>query len=90
MGPLRPDGFLQHRHRERGAEEVIDETKRVLYAVQRNLVRLTHQVLMVVVEDLPEEMQHHVVRVPQDWLHVLQHVANAVVTFLAAHPEPSQ
>lgn len=66
MGPVRPDGFPWHRHRGRGVEEATTETERVLYAVQRNFVRLTHQVPMVAIEDLPEEMQRHVVGVPRD------------------------
>ena len=56
MVPVRRDGFLRHRHHGRGAEEVAAKTERVLYVVQRNLVRLTHQVPMIAVEDLPEEM----------------------------------
>lgn len=68
MGPVRPDGFLRHRCHKRGVEEVAAETERVLYATQRNLVRLTHQVSMIAIEDLPEEMQRCVVGVPRDWV----------------------
>lgn len=66
MGPERPDGFPRHRHRGRGDEEMAVKTERVLYAVQRNLVRLTHQVPMIAVENLPEEMKCRVVGVPWD------------------------
>ena len=57
MGPVRPDGFPRHKHCGRGVEEATNETGRVLYEVQRNLVILTHLVPMVAIEDLPEEMQ---------------------------------
>ena len=51
MGPVGLDGFPRHKRHGRGAEEAAAETERVLYAVQRNLVRLTHQVSMIAVED---------------------------------------
>ena len=66
MGPVRPDGFPRHKHRRIGAEEATAETERVLYAIQRNFVRLTHQVQMIAIEDLPKEMQRRVVGVPRD------------------------
>lgn len=64
MGPVRPNGFIWHKHHGRGAKEAAAETERVLYAIQRNLVILTHQVPMVAIEDLTEEMQRCVVGVP--------------------------
>jgi len=63
---VKPNGFPKHRRHGRGAEEMIVETERVLYVVQRNLVRLTHEVPMKTVDDLPEEMQCYVVGVPWD------------------------
>jgi len=89
VGLVGPDGFLRHRHRGRGFEEAVAETERVLYVVHRNLVSLTHQVPMIAIEDLPEEMQRRVVGVPRDWVLILRRVTNAVVNFLAAHPKSS-
>ena len=43
---------------------------------------------MAAVEDLPEDMQRHVVGMPRDWVHTFQCVDNAVVAYLATHPEP--
>ena len=43
---------------------------------------------MEVVEDLPIDMQRHVVGMPWDWVHTLRRVAKAVVAYLVAHPEP--
>ena len=43
---------------------------------------------MAAIEDLPEDMQRHVVGMPHDWVRSFRHVANAIVTYLAAHPEP--
>lgn len=51
-------------------------------------MRLTHQVPMVEIEDLPEEMQRCVVGVPRGLVRLFQRVSNASVFFLAAHPEP--
>ena len=42
---------------------------------------------MVAVEDLLVEMQRHVVGMPRDWVRTFRRVANAVVAYLAAHPE---
>ena len=66
MGLVQLNGFPWHRHRGRGVEEAAVETERVLYVVQRNLVRLTHRVLMEAIEDLLEDMQRRVVGVPRD------------------------
>lgn len=44
---------------------------------------------MIIVEDLPEEMQRRVVGVPRDWVQILRRVANPLVNFLTAHPEPA-
>jgi len=43
---------------------------------------------MEVVEDLPIDMQCHVVGMPRDWVRTLRCVAKAAVTYLATHPEP--
>jgi len=43
---------------------------------------------MAVVEDLPVDMQCHVVGMPRDWVRTLRRVGNAVVSYLATHPEP--
>lgn len=90
MGPVRPDRFPRHRGHRRDAEGAAAETERVLHAVQRNLVRLTHEVPMIDIEDLPEEMQSRMVGVPQDWVRLFRCVANALVYFLAAHLEPAR
>jgi len=50
-------------------------------------VRLSHQVPMIAIEDLPEEMQHHMVGVPGDSMQIFRCVANVVVYLLAYHPE---
>jgi len=42
VGPVTIDGFPRHKHRWRCAEEAVTQIERVLYAVQRMLVRLTH------------------------------------------------
>ena len=81
------DGFPRHRHRGRDVEGATVETERVLHVVQRNFMRLTHQGPMVAIEDLLEEMQQHVVGVPQDWVRLFQCVAIAIVYFLVANPE---
>ena len=62
--------------------------ERTLHTVQRHLVRLTHRVPMAAVEDLPIEMQRHVVGMPRDWVRTFKRVANAVVAYLVAHPKP--
>ena len=87
MGPVGPDGVPIHRHRGRDVKGAAAETERVLHVVQRNLVRVTHQVTMVAREDLPEEMQCHVVGVPWDWVWLFMHVSNVAIYFLAAHVE---
>lgn len=76
MGLVRLDGFSRHRHHGRGAKEAANE--------------IVHQVTMIAIEDLPEEMQCHMVGVPRDWVCILRHVANAVVNVLASHPEPGR
>jgi len=43
---------------------------------------------MVAIEDLPIDMQHHVVGMPQDWVRTLRCMGNAVVAYLATHLEP--
>ena len=43
---------------------------------------------MAIIEDLPEDMQHHVVGMPRDLVRIFRRVANAIVTYLDAHPEP--
>ena len=43
---------------------------------------------MAAIEDLPIEMQRHVVGMPHDWVYTFRRVANAVVTYIAAHPKP--
>lgn len=43
---------------------------------------------MEAVEDLPIDMQRHVVGMPRDWVRALRRVAKAVVAYLASHPEP--
>ena len=43
---------------------------------------------MAAIEDLPEDMQRHVAGMPRDWVRTFRRVANAIVTYLAAHPEP--
>jgi len=40
---------------------------------------------MVAIEDLPEEMQRHVVGLPRDWVQLFWWVA--IVLFLSAHPK---
>lgn len=44
--------------------DVSANTERLLHTIQWHLVRLTHRVLMEVVEDLPIGMQRHVVGMP--------------------------
>jgi len=75
VGPVIPDGLPQHRRRKRDTEATATEIERTLHAVQRNLVRLIHQVPMVAIEDLPEEMQRHVVGLPRDWVQLFWWVA---------------
>ena len=48
----------------------------------------THGEPMEAIEDLPEDMQCHVVGMPRDWVRTFRHVANAIATYLAAHLEP--
>ena len=43
---------------------------------------------MEVVEDLPIDMQSHVVGMPRDWVRTLRRVAKVVVAYPAAHHEP--
>jgi hypothetical protein len=43
---------------------------------------------MAEVEDLPPDMQRHVVGMPRDWVRIFRRVANAIVHYLDAHPEP--
>ena len=85
---MRPDGFPRHGRRGRGAEEAAGDTKRTLNNVQRHLARLSCRVPMAEIEDLPPDMQRHVVGMPRDWVRVFRRVANAIVTYLYAHPEP--
>ena len=85
---MRPDGFPRHGRRGRGAEEAAADAERTLANVQRHLARLSYQVPMAEIEDLPPDMQRHVVGMPRDWVRVFRHVANAIVSYLAAHPEP--
>ena len=87
MGPVRPDGFLRHRCHRSDFEGATTETEKVLHVVQRNLVRMTHQVPMIALENLLKEMQRRVGGVPWDWVWLFRHVANVVVYFLAAHPK---
>jgi len=68
VGLVRPDGFSRHRCCGRDVEGATTEIERVLHEVQRSLVRLTHQVPMISIEVLLEEMHHHVVGVPQNWV----------------------
>ena len=84
VGPVIPEGFPRHRHRWRDFEGVGAEMERVLHAVQRNLVRLTRQVPMIMIEDLPKEMQRRMVGVPWDWVQLFRCVANVIVYFLAS------
>ena len=42
---------------------------------------------MAAVEDLPIDMKCHVFGMPRDWVRTLRRVGNAVVAYLAAHPE---
>ena len=85
---MRPNGLPRHRRRGRGAEEAAAETERTLHNVQRHLTRLSCRVPMAAIEDLSEDMQRHVVGMPRDWVCTFRRVANAIVTYLAAHPEP--
>ena len=61
---MRPEGLQRHKRRNKDVETTTIESERVLHTVQRNLENLTHQVLMEVVEDLPEAIQRRVVGVP--------------------------
>jgi len=56
VGLVRPNGFPRHRNHGRDVEGAAVNMERVLHAVQRNLVRLNHQVPMIAIEDLPKEM----------------------------------
>ena len=85
---MRPDGFPRHGRRGRGAEEAAADAERTLNNVQRHLARLSYQVSMAEIEDLPPDMQRHVVGMPRDWVCVFRRVATAIVSYLAAHPEP--
>ena len=85
---MRPDGFPRHGRCGRGAEETATDAERTLNNVQRHLARLSCQVPMAEVEDLPPDMQRHVVGMPRDWVRIFRRVANAIVHYLDAHPEP--
>ena len=84
---MRPDGLSRHRRRGRGAEEAAVETKRTLHNVQRHLTRLSCRVPMAAIEDLPEDMQRHVVGMPRDWVRTFRCMGNAVAAYLATHLE---
>ena len=85
---MRPDGFPRHGRRGRGAEEEAANAERTLNNVQRHLARLSYQVPMAEIEDLPPDMQRHVVGMPRDWVRVFRRMATAIVSYLDAHPEP--
>jgi len=63
------------------------EIEKTLDVVKRNLVRLTHQVPMVAIEDLPKEVQRCVEEVPLDWVRLFRQVENAIIFFHDTHPE---
>ena len=68
LGPVIPDGLPQQRHHRTDAEGITTNYERTVHEVQRNLVSLTHQVPMVAIEDLPEEMQQCTMGVLRDWV----------------------
>ena len=86
VGPVRPEGFPRHRHCRIEAENVIEDPKRVIHAIQRNLEDLTHHVPMAAVEDLPEAIQRRVVDVPRDWVQLFRCVATSIVFFHDTYP----
>lgn len=65
---MRPDGLPRHKCHGRDVEGDVVETERTLHEIHKNLVRLTHQVPMVAIEDLPKEIQRRMAGVPRDWV----------------------
>jgi hypothetical protein len=64
------------------------EVERILQNVQGNLSHLTHRILMVQVEDLPEAMQRQVVGVPRAWVQLFRRLTNIIVCYHDTHPMP--
>ena len=71
VGPRWPGGFPRHRQRGRGDDIMGADAEWMLQSIHTNFVHLTHRVLMVQVEDLPEAMQRQVVGVPRAWVQLL-------------------
>lgn len=68
IGPVRFEGLPKHKCHGRDAESAAVEIEILLHTVQRNLERLTHQVPMATIKDLPKAMHRCVVGVPRDWV----------------------
>ena len=68
VGPWRPDGFPRYRQRGRGHDIMGVDVEWMLQSMHTNFVRLTHQVPMAQVEDVPKAMQRQVVGVPRAWV----------------------
>ena len=57
VGPWKPDGFPHHRWRG-GRDDIMGvDVEQMLQSIHTNVVRLTHKVPMVQVEDFPKAMQ---------------------------------
>ena len=57
-----------------------------LRSIHNNFVCITHMVPMVLVEDLLEAMQRHVVGVPLAWVRLFIRLVNVYLCFLDHHP----
>ena len=68
VGPQWPDGFPNHRQRERVDDIMSVDAEQTLQSIHTNLVCLTHRVHMAQVEDFPKAMQHQLVGVPRAWV----------------------
>jgi hypothetical protein len=56
-----------------------------LHSVGQNFDALMHNVPMETINDLPVDMQRHVVGVPKPWVSLFWHLTNVVVCYDRVH-----